>query len=272
MIICKSCKNQFQGTYCNICGEKVITAEDRRLSKILGEFIAALTFADSKLWKTLVSILIYPGRYSNEFIIGKRKDYMRPISLFFLANLIYFLFPIFNTFHTSLHIQMNGFPFLHSTLATEMVNQRIVDQSLNFDDFQIKYNLKTAELSKLLLIIMTGMMTLVLWAVHARSKYYLADHFIVAIELMIFTILFGLQGLGLVLLGLSSVYPPILSESSLNLTMVLLISFYLFRIERIFYYSSYLRSFINGLLVLFGFTIMVFMYRAILFFVTFWSI
>ena len=238
----------------------------------MGELVNALTFADSKLWRTLKSILIHPGSFSKEYISGKRKDYMRPISLFFLANLIYFLFPIFNTFHTSLTVQMESFPFLHSSLATEMVNRRIENQSLDFADFQIQYNLKTTELSKLLLIIMTGMMTLILWIVHARSKHYLADHFVVAVELMIFTILFGLQGMGLIFAGLSWIYPPLLSESSLNITMALLISYYLFRIERIFYGSSVAISIINALFILLGFTLTIFLYRAILFFITFWSV
>ena len=91
-ITCKSCGTVFTGNYCNQCSEKVIRASDRSFKTFLSNLLVAITFADSKMIKTLWLVLKKPGFISREFAEGRRVRYLNPTSLFFVLNLIYFFF------------------------------------------------------------------------------------------------------------------------------------------------------------------------------------
>ncbi len=269
---CLSCSNEFEGKYCNVCGEKVIDQKDRRLVYFLGELVNAITFADSKLWRSVLSIVVKPGQMSHDYIRGVRRKYMRPLSFFFLANLIYFLFPIFNTFNTTLYHQTNSFSFLHSSIAREMVNQRIETEELAYEEFEVKYNAKTTELSKLLLILMVFLSAMVFWVIHiGSSKKLLADHLTISLELMTYTLVVCMEAFGLILIGLKLIGLSIASsEMYTSLMVLLLIGYFVFYAERNFYEFRRKRRWVNTIVVLITFMMNVFFYRAMLFFVTFW--
>jgi hypothetical protein len=273
---CKSCERQFSGNYCNNCGEKVIDQDDRKLKHYLGEFINALTFADSKFWRTIRSILIHPGRFSKHFIEGKRKAYMKPISVFFLANLLYFLFPLFNTFNTPLQTQINADSFIHSTLAEEMVLREIANRDVSIDDYTLLYNAKTLELSKLLLILIAIGMSCFFMVIHMPKKRLFVDHLTINLELMTFVLLFAVQVQGLFLLVLRKYIPrlgnELVSEFMISGIVILLLFYFMYRAERTFYQFERWRSILNALLSIVCFVIILYVYRAILFFITFWSI
>ncbi|MEQ8470655.1 MAG: DUF3667 domain-containing protein [Marinoscillum sp.] len=270
--ICKSCGNTFYGPYCNECGEKVLHQEDRTLRYFLGELINALTFADTKLLVTLKSILLTPGQFSSDWTEGKRRFYMKPISVFFLANFLYFLIPIYNTFNTNLHIQTHAFQNLHSPLAERWVDEKIAQLDISYEEYETAYDAKSSELSKLLLIALVVFMVIFFWLIHwGGERKLMADHLTVSFELMTFVILFALQVIGALIFGLSMVGMAFLnSEMYLSSIMLLVLCYFLFRMERIFYRFNIGRSVINSLLCLISFIIVLYAYRVLLFFTTFW--
>jgi hypothetical protein len=268
---CISCGNDFKGLYCNVCGEKVISPKDRKLMRFLGEFVNALTFADSKLWKTIKSIVVAPGKFSNDFVEGKRKAYMKPVSIFFLANLIYFLFPVFNTFMTNLNVQLIA--FWHSGIATEMVNKEIAIRGTDLASFTLLYDQKTEELSKLFLIIMSGILALFFLPIHIGSKNNLiADHITFGLELMTFILLFCVQLLAILLSSFSLVGIHIVSDVIMTSGAIILLFYFFFKAEKIFYGFSGVRRYVNTFLCVLSVAIALTLYRTILFFITFWSI
>src|SRR5688572_15208366 len=91
---CKSCGNEFTGMYCNLCGEKVIVPSDRSFRKFLSNTMVAMTLADNKFFKSVWLIVVNPGALSKEFTEGRTIKYLRPLSVFFVLNLIYFFFPV----------------------------------------------------------------------------------------------------------------------------------------------------------------------------------
>jgi Protein of unknown function (DUF3667) len=105
---CKSCGNTFAGFYCNICGEKVLLPKDRSFKILLTNILLALTLADGKVLKTLWLVVKKPGFISHEFVAGRRINYLKPVSLFFVLNLIYFLFPVIQLFNASLKTQLRS--------------------------------------------------------------------------------------------------------------------------------------------------------------------
>src|SRR5258708_35555659 len=107
--ICKNCGNRFTGFYCNLCGEKVLGSEDRSFHTFLNNIFLAVTLADGKFFKTLWLIVKKPGFLTKEFADGRRVKYLKPLSVFFLLNLVYFLFPVIQLFNASLRTQVISF-------------------------------------------------------------------------------------------------------------------------------------------------------------------
>src|SRR5262245_5138752 len=115
---CKNCGHEFQGRYCNRCGEKVVERYERTILHFLDNVFNAFTFIDGKFWKSFTSMLLKPGAMSRDIVEGKRQPYMKPVAFFFVGNVIYFLFPIFQTFNTNLSAQMNYMPYSSYVRAT----------------------------------------------------------------------------------------------------------------------------------------------------------
>src|SRR5688572_30663310 len=90
---CKSCNNSFVGLYCNLCGEKIIEVSDRKFKTFFSKVLIATTISDNKFIKSLFLTVKNPGFLSREYIDGRRVAYMRPLQLFFILNIVYFLFP-----------------------------------------------------------------------------------------------------------------------------------------------------------------------------------
>lgn len=273
IVTCKSCNNQFTGSYCNICGEKVINQEDKRFKYFIGEFINAISFADSKFWRTLRSIMVDPGSFSKNFIEGRRKKFMRPISLFLFANMIYFIFPLFNTFHSSLGSQISTHNFLHSELANELVQDKIEKKQISIQEFEVLYNAKTAELSKVFLILIVIIFAIFNWVLHNPNKHFLSDQIVLSLELMTFIILFGVQLQGIIMNIIKAIgFGSIISEFLLTLIAGLLLLYFLIRSEISFFESKKIPATLHSILGLVCFSATLYIYRAFLFFITFWSI
>ena len=218
------------------------------------------------------AILLNPGKFSKDFVEGRRKKYMKPISMFLLANLIYFLFPMVNTFTTSLDYQTRIFSY--SDIAKEWVDLRVADREISFETYEQEYNEKTAELSKLLLILMAFMLALCFLPIHIGSQQnLLADHFTIGLEVMSFTLRYNFSGLSFVLVPVIKVFPSmifIFSNFWLTSISVAFLIYFFSRMQYTFYGFRGLRLVINVVLCVLSVNIVLITYRGILFFVTFW--
>ncbi len=52
-----------------------------------------LSDLDSRIWRTLLALLLKPGKLTNEFIAGRRTFYLPPFRLYLVLSLIFFLLP-----------------------------------------------------------------------------------------------------------------------------------------------------------------------------------
>ncbi|MCG8462007.1 MAG: DUF3667 domain-containing protein [Holophagales bacterium] len=270
---CRSCDHPFEGKFCPRCGERVVTDDDKRFRRIAAEFFSAMTFADSTFWKTLRTLLLRPGLFSRHFMDGRRKPYMRPLSVFLLANLIYFFIPMMTTFHTTLQTQVTDSSFLHSSIASRMVEAEIASRDISFEAYEETYNRKTKELSKLLLFIVVILYSLPLWLLHGARRTFYSENVVLSLELMSFMILFAIQGQGLVLLLLRALgFQFHASEAFISAVAITLLLYFLLRAEIHFYGTGRAKAWLLAALGVVCFAVTVYVYRAFLFFVTFWSV
>ena len=182
---CKSCHNQFTGNYCNNCGEKLRIASDRTLRTLFNDILKAVTFADNKFARTLWFMLARPGFVSSEISHGRTVRYLSPIQVFFVLNLVYFLFPTVQLFNASLKTQLFaplGF------LLREPIARKMATMHMNLSSFELVYNLKTVGLAKLLVMVFVVLASVPLNFLYRKRNRYFTDHFGYAIELACFNL------------------------------------------------------------------------------------
>lgn len=266
--VCKSCGNPFTGLYCNHCGEKIILPQDRSFRSFLTGIFVALTFTDTKVLKTAWLTVANPGFLSREFSEGRRIKYLRPMSLFFLLNLIYFLFPIIQLFSATLRTQLNSFhgKYAVAAIASKMTALGIHD----IGSFELVYDQKTAGLAKMLVILFAVLVSLPLNLIYWTRNRYFSDHVTFSVELVCFNLFINtiLLSLGVRLLHMGSF------TNEFGLTAILLVTnvYFLLRAGYTFYEDRGVKLIGRTLIMVGVLRICIEAYRAILFYVTIWSL
>ena len=92
---CGNCKSERTPAdkYCNNCGQKL---NERLTMRMVFESFANTFFSfDSKLFQTLPPFFLQPGQIPLEFVCGRRKTYIPPISMYVFLSFLFFM--VFST-------------------------------------------------------------------------------------------------------------------------------------------------------------------------------
>jgi Protein of unknown function (DUF3667) len=87
---CANCGASVSGEYCSTCGQRMEQSM-HSLTFFLGEALEDLTHADSRLWRTLISLFARPGFLTVEFLRGRRARYLPPVRLYLVLSVAFFL-------------------------------------------------------------------------------------------------------------------------------------------------------------------------------------
>jgi len=262
--ICKNCGNPFKGYYCNVCGEKVILAEDRSFRSFLSSILMAITFADEKVIKTLWLVVSRPGFITHEFAEGRRVKYLKPLSLFFVLNLIYFLFPVIQLFNASLNTQLMApqRELVRDIIAHKMVNNHMRDIA----SFSLVYNQMSTTLAKLMVMVFVVIASLPLNLLYRKKGFFFTDHVGITVELVCFNLFVNAILLTLLirLLGIGHYV------DELTLTFIFIVTnlYFLFRSGSTFYQERGWKLAVKSVGMILCLKVALEIYRAILFLVT----
>lgn len=274
---CKTCGNVFTGLYCNLCGEKVIEGRDRSFKSFLGNFTNTLNPKDNRFIRTLWLTIKNPGFLSKEYANGRRVNYVRPLQLFFVLNLVYFLIPGLQLFNSSLRTQM--YFLFHSPMIRGMVNQRMLDEGISLAGFTLIYNQKTTVLAKLLIMVFVWVASIPLSLIFAKRNRYFTDHVALSIELACYNIFVNAIFLSGILFVLSKIFRwsgttlgDYLNDTTLTIIFISTNLYFIYRAARTFYGQTGKMLILKSVFGILGLFFALEAYRLILFFVTFYSI
>jgi len=80
---CLNCGTTFRGKYCPGCGQRGDTGR-LTLKSGVENVLGVLMSAESGLGHTLCDLVLRPGYMMRDYVMGHRKEYVRPIQLLFL--------------------------------------------------------------------------------------------------------------------------------------------------------------------------------------------
>ena len=274
---CPTCGTPFQGRFCHTCGEKRLGPHDLSLGHYWHELVHGFTHADGKIIKSLKAVLLRPGELSRAYMAGRRQFYMRPVSLFIVLNLIYFLVPLFEVFNTTLHSQMHFNPY--SAMARQWIETTTTAAGTDFAAYQQAYAPRSSSNAKLMLVLLVFILSLPMALLYRGKSRWTSGHVTFSFEVMIFNLMTTAILMALLLFGLAVMIqwaggdPAFIVQERVTSSFAFVLNMFLFfNAGRRFYQCSipgaFWRALVGTMLLLLCLTI----YRFLLFVVTHWQV
>ncbi|HSP18684.1 MAG TPA: DUF3667 domain-containing protein [Myxococcaceae bacterium] len=77
------------GPFCAACGQKN-EPEHRSLWRLVKDGVGPAVLLESRLWRTVGTLLLQPGGLSEAYAEGKRTRFIRPLRLYFWVSVLFF--------------------------------------------------------------------------------------------------------------------------------------------------------------------------------------
>ncbi|MCB0532248.1 MAG: DUF3667 domain-containing protein [Lewinellaceae bacterium] len=205
---CVSCGAKLRGKFCHKCGEKRLRRSDLALSGFFKLVFEKFTHLDSRFLRSLYFLVIRPGFLTAEYLRGRRKMYAKPISLFFIINLIYFVTIGFNNFRTYENPLESQLRNPYGPVVEQMLDARFTGQPESArQDFEQRFDQKNHTLAKAMLLLLVPMLALVIWLLY--PGYYYGEHLVTALHFQALMLIQNMV-LGIILGGgISTLLPGI---------------------------------------------------------------
>src|SRR5690606_22091611 len=92
--LCLNCQAVLQGQYCARCGQR---ARGRLISiwELVRDAVGDLFELDSRLWRTIIPLMLRPGKLTHDYLIGRRARFMPPFRTYLVLSILFFLVAFF---------------------------------------------------------------------------------------------------------------------------------------------------------------------------------
>jgi len=302
---CASCGKPLSGPFCSACGEQARKPGEVSLREYLAELADALFNVEGRFLRSLRALLFQPGRLTSEYLAGRRVPWMRPLHLFLLINLAFFLLAGTTiSFSTPLELHLSASNFPHRAAAEHLVYQRLEDQGLDqkawreaiapsrsdsaemdaqrqaanqdFRDFELNFNRRSEIVSRTLIIALVPLATIMPWLMffwRARSP---VPHLVLATHWAGFTVLITMfAGWLMPIFRRIGTWSLDASQSELLFTTLVLGPVFVWSLAafRRVYRLGWIVSTVSALAMILSWAaLFIQLYRSFLFFAVFWSL
>lgn len=203
---CLNCGAALSGPYCASCGQREITDADRGLGHLVRDFLSELTSVESRTWRSFLALLFRPGLLSRTYLDGARQRYLKPISLFLIVNLMFFLAPPLTDLSLPLANQAlqpwaeRIHPLIEEKATVRAARGESDAQRDVYNDrptpgyaaLQRDYDARSGEISKLLVIAHIPFLAFGLMLAFGFRKFWYAEHVVVALHAFAATMLMAM--------------------------------------------------------------------------------
>lgn len=188
---CPSCGADLFGRYCVECGERGTERTDLTVRAFLKDALYEISNADSRIWRSVRSLVLQPGHLSEEYLAGRRRPWLSPLQLFLICNVTFFILLEFlplHVFTTRLSDHLFAHPYSTWVLGMEArpgVSFRALVQDQDaFRAYATTFNAVTVGPAKSLIFLMIPGVALLLHVMHARCRRYFVEHVVFATHLV----------------------------------------------------------------------------------------
>jgi len=151
---------------------------------LLKASLAEVSSVDSRLLRSMGLLVARPGVLSREYRLGRRQRYLSPISLFLIANVVFFLAPSLSDFSITLIDQQRLQPY--SPWISGWIEAMVARGDLTLSELARAYEFRVAELAKTMVILHVPLLALASVLLTLDKRFYYADHVVMALHFFAF--------------------------------------------------------------------------------------
>jgi hypothetical protein len=198
---CLTCKSTVSTPFCPECGERPLLERELTFRGLFDQLLRAFTSIDGRLIRTFRHLVGRPGSLTVAYLQGQRKPYVGPVSLFLIANALFFATESLTgarVFTTPLDSHLHTQPWSRS--AESLVSQRLEAMHLTLDAYAPVFDRAVALNARSLIVFMALSFVAVLSIVFSRTGRPPVAHALFSFHLYAFLLL---------LFCVAAVIPPV---------------------------------------------------------------
>lgn len=199
------------------------------MAALTHELLHDFVHFDGKIWRTVVALMTRPGLLTREYFSGRRSRYTKPLSLFLVVNLAFFVLQP----HTGL-LQYHLSGYVNPQSSEGVTRGRLAEarrEQLGLTPQQFEYRFETTiqEQKKSFLIVCVPLFATALFVLY-RGKRHFVEHLVFSVHAYSYFLIFlgfllvavvALLTVILHLLGLGRFADPILgTETAIDVALV----------------------------------------------------
>jgi Protein of unknown function (DUF3667) len=174
---CENCGTALAGPYCSECGQPA-QSPLTSLGTFVRHVLDDVASFDSRLLRTLRTLILHPGRLTAEYLAGRRIRYTYPVQLYFLGAAAFFLVASFRPFlwiDTATRSVQGALPGITSYRGlADSTLSRIAASGMSLDLFAARFGDAVNGWLPAFLVGSIALFSLVLYAFeHRRERRYL---------------------------------------------------------------------------------------------------
>lgn len=177
---CKSCGAEQTSRYCPECGEQRLNPSLRSATYVVKELFRELTEVDGKLWRTLRTLIFTPGQIDKDYATGRRRIYIKPITLFLIINVIFVMFATLSDFFVNYYSQRDWQPY--SELTKPWLVDYVAQTGWTEKEFAERYDQLVKVLARSLIIIQVPFFALLMGILCYRRSLFSGDYLTFALS------------------------------------------------------------------------------------------
>jgi hypothetical protein len=264
MITCQTCGDTRQDNFCPNCGEKKFNPHALSIKHFAEETFEGFWHFDTKFFRSVLTLLTRPAELSVQYRKGITVRFMKPLSLFLVANLIFFILPLHNLFSLPMYNYLNFEPFKTAGKTIESVRNKLKESNQTEKELTTSFNTRIRSTSKVFIILFIPFFAIIFAMFFFRSGERFGGHLVFAIHFMTFlVVLFLIQSIVFSILPIS--YSTGVGDAMVSAIDGLILSVYLTFAIRRFYATPWWQAILSSLVIIFIFMYAVQAYRIFLF-------
>jgi hypothetical protein len=87
---CQNCGAALAGAYCSACGQKA-DVRIPSLGHLIADAVVDLTNFDSRIWRSLLTLVLKPGHLTRCYLEGQRARYAPPFRMYLVTSVAFFV-------------------------------------------------------------------------------------------------------------------------------------------------------------------------------------